>query len=328
MPGDGATVVSSGPRAWRQESSPSVPLVLNAPAKINLSLRVLRRRPDGYHELCTRMQKLELGDRIELALGRTPGVTCRCSSRDLPVDQRNIAVRAARCFLQAAGRTEDSGVELHLTKRVPVAAGLGGGSSDAAAVLLGLNSLLDQPFSGDELRVLAQHLGADVPFFVHEVPAAMATGIGEKLMEAPGLQGYQVLLVNPGFAVSTRDVFENYALTTTKKESRIPGLLTDNGGLFHLEMLFNDLEQVTISRYPVIASIKEALLAAGAAGTLMTGSGPTVFGLFSEQLYPKELLIKVADRIAAEFPGRVFLTRTVAGASPSGKAPGFDPGIS
>jgi 4-diphosphocytidyl-2-C-methyl-D-erythritol kinase len=301
-------------RAWRAGSSGQVPVILRAPAKINLSLRVTARRTDGYHELLTRMQKLDLGDRIEVLLTERPGIVCRCDDPNLPSDRNNLAAKAAESFLQAVGWLGSYGVQVSISKRIPVAAGLGGGSSDAGTVLRGLNALQQTPFSQEELIDLARPLGADVPFFVHRASAAIATGIGDRLQETAALEGFFVLLVNPGFAVSTKAVFENYALTIAGKKSTIRGSHVDEGGVFTPERLHNDLEQITIAWHPVIGEIKRALLKAGAVGALMSGSGPTVFGLFDEHHYSKESLKTVAELIAAEYGGRVFLTKADAGA--------------
>lgn len=301
-------------RAWRPGVVGQRPCSLRAPAKINLSLQVIGRRADGYHELVTRMQKLEFGDRLELRLTGRPGIVCRCDDPNLPADRNNLAVRAADHFLRAAGITDRCGVEITIVKRIPVAAGLGGGSSDAGAVLRGLNALLQEPFDERELIELARPLGADVAFFVHRAAAAVATGIGDVLVETAPLRGFFVLLVNPGFAVSTKTVFENYALTTKGKKSRIRGSRIDEEIVFSPAHLANDLERISAERWPVIARLKAALLQAGASGALMTGSGPTVFGLFADCLYTEASLATIAGSIAAEFDSKVFLTRVDAGA--------------
>ncbi len=274
------------------------------------------------------MQKLAWGDRVTLTLAGRPGVRCRCADPAVPQDRTNLAVRAAEAVLRAVGRERDIGVEINLEKRIPVAAGLGGGSSDAGLVLRGLNDLLEQPVDERRLLELARSLGADVPFFVFSGVAALATGIGERLAPVAGLGGYRVLLVNPGFAVSTRWVFENYALTMGSKKSTFRGSRYDEEGPFTPELLHNDLEQVTAEHYPIIIRIKQALMHAGADGALMAGSGPTVFGLFARTMFPDDEVRAIGTRITEESGGRFFLTRMNAGASPSGKAPGFDPGIS
>jgi 4-diphosphocytidyl-2-C-methyl-D-erythritol kinase len=281
-------------------------LVLEAPAKINLFLRVISRRPDGYHNLETFMQKLELADRLELRI-TAAGVRLSCPGSSLPCDEDNLAYRAAALFLQRAA--VENGVEIVLHKRIPIAAGLGGGSSDAAAILVGLNRLFAPGLSEEALFQLAGSLGADVPFFVANAAAALATGIGDRLQPAKPLKRCRVLLVNPGFAVSTKWVYENLALT-------MPGnpyiLGRDQTRDNYLEFLpssqpltaSNDLETVTIERFPELGEIKEGLLAAGAGVALMSGSGPTVFGLFSEE----GLAVNCYEHFWRRYPQNVFLT--------------------
>lgn len=289
-------------------------VTVRAPAKINLYLHVTGRRADGYHELVTRMQTLTLGDEIDLNLHQYPGVECCCDDPGLPCDRANLAVLAAERFLLAAGLSQRFGVGLTIRKYIPLAAGLGGGSSDAGAVLRGLNSLVPESLDEPDLISLARELGADVPFFASGMTAAVATGVGERLQPAADVSDFLVLLINPGFGVSTRWVFENYALTTAAKKSKFRGSHVDDGDRFVPAMLHNDLEQVTMSRYPAVAAIKESLIEAGAGGALMTGSGPTVFGLFAKQLHTKESLNRTAELITKKFGGRAFVTRPDSGA--------------
>ena len=287
-------------------------LTIAAPAKINLYLRVLRRRPDGYHEIESVMQKLLLAD--ELSLRRQEhGIALECSDPGLPVGEDNLVWRAARLFLEYIGSS--GGVLIRLEKKIPVAAGLGGGSSDAAAVLLALNQLFAAGLSEGQLAELGVRLGADVPFFVRSEAAYSARGIGELLAPVPGLTGGYVLLVNPGFAVSTRWVYENLALTSRGN----PYILAPNSGAltsgnsgpesidFHTApqaCFVNDLEAVTIASHPVIGEIKQALVDFGARVALMSGSGPTVFGCF--------LRFSEAQSACRHFqniyPDKVFLT--------------------
>ncbi len=256
-------------------------LVLQAPAKVNLSLRILGRRADGYHDLDTVMQKLDLCDLITLRVKDDPGLILRCPDSDLPEDRSNIVWRAAEAFLAACGR-EKVGIDITLQKNIPVAAGLGGGSSDAGTVLTGLNRLLEADFSTAELIALARPLGADVPFFVTRYGAVRAEGVGDRMIEVPSLKDCTLVLVNPGFSVSTRWAYEKYALTMAAKDSKLSDfqnkmdpLLPDAGS--------NDLEQVTLSSYPEIEHLKRKLLMLGASSALMTGSGPTVFGVFADE---------------------------------------------
>ncbi len=266
------------------------PLALRAPAKINLYLKILGRRSDGYHELDTLMQKVTLYDELELSLVDEPGIHLSCLGADLPEDEGNIVFRAARLFLEQTGKTD--GVRILLRKRIPLAAGLGGGSSDAAAVLTGLNQLTGAGCTTEELAAMGLRLGADVPFFVHEHPAAWAGGIGEQLEPAEPLRGCTVLLVNPGIAVSTKWAYETFsqtagriALTAAGKKFNLSNFSNESGlplrrRTFLPSDLLNDLERVTAEKHSVIDGLKTRLVAAGAAGAMMSGSGSTVFGLF------------------------------------------------
>jgi 4-diphosphocytidyl-2-C-methyl-D-erythritol kinase len=272
---------------------------LFAPAKINLCLHVLGKRPDGYHDLAMLMQQVDLYDRIELKLNSGGQVQVRCDGVTLADGEENIAARAARALLDL----DDSrrGVEIVIDKQIPVAAGLGGGSSDAAAVLAGLNDLLELKLSGERLRAIGVTLGADVPFFLYG-PAAWATGIGDRLEPVPPLPPVRYVLVNPGVAVSTAWVYQNLGLTSRGEVAKLPGFPGTVPAL--VAYLHNDLEAVTAARYPVVHEVKAALLAHGAIGALMSGSGPTVFGVFSDQSAAEQ----AAARIAAAHPWRVVTT--------------------
>ncbi len=256
---------------------------LAAPAKVNLNLHVAGRRPDGFHELVTRMQKLDLCDLVEIELDDSGTIEIVCDSKEVPTDASNLAVKAAVKFFdvyEAAGRY---GLKIHLTKRIPVAAGLGGGSSDGAAVLKGLNQLFDFPFSEPELLLIGRSLGADFAFLISNSSAAMATGIGDRLHVMESADRYYYLLVNPAISVETTWVYDNYRLTKKSDKFIVCGSQISEKNDFAPGDLHNDLEQVTIPRYPIIDRIKKQLIEEGAAGALMTGSGPTVFGLFEDQ---------------------------------------------
>ena len=265
---------------------------LQAPAKINLYLQVLGRRDDGYHLLASLMQKLALFDRIDIEAAET--VSLHCPDSDLPQDNGNIALRAAHLFLSTYADRLPTGYGVHITlrKRIPIAAGLGGGSSDAAAVLVGLDRLFQTEIPRDELAAVGVRLGADVPLFIYDWPVAWATGIGDRLTRACGLEDESVLLVNPGFPVSTKVIYENLALTLKEKKinlknSHFNDLLSIENPFLNRSFLpgneRNDLEDVTVSLFEEIVGIKEQLLAAGASSSLMSGSGPTVFGLFRKE---------------------------------------------
>jgi 4-diphosphocytidyl-2-C-methyl-D-erythritol kinase len=285
-------------------------LVLRAPAKVNLSLRILGRRPDGYHDLDTVMQKLDLCDVVTLRLTDESGIVLRCLDSDLPEDRSNIVWRAAEAFL-AACEWGKGGVDITLEKNIPVAAGLGGGSSDAGTVLVGLNRLLGAGFTIEELIALARPLGADVPFFVTDYGAVRAEGIGDRMIVVQSLKDCTVVLANPGFSVSTRWVYEKYALTMIDKDSK---LYDCQKNLNHVLPYAgnNDLERVTLSFYPEIEALKQKLLNEGASFVLMSGSGPTVFGIFPDENDGVSALVRQAVQVLQQQNNvKVFVTQPV-----------------
>ncbi len=283
---------------------------LRAPAKINLYLRIVGRRPDGYHTLDTLMHKVDLHDEIDLCL-QPQGIRLRCEDADLPEDRGNLVVRAAELFFATFGgrcRQPRPGVAITLRKNIPIAAGLGGGSSDAAATLIGLNELLACGCTATELAALGLRLGADVPFFLDPTPAAHASGVGEVLRPVPPLRGCCILLVNPGFPVSTRWAFQTFALTKAGEKSNLPrfnnvtegegGVLSAFFGPMLPQTLCNDLEMVTVARFPEIEALKRELLGGGAVAALMSGSGPTVFGVFVDQAAAERCQADLRNRFA------------------------------
>jgi len=253
-------------------------LTLQAPAKVNYRLDVIRRRPDGYHDLRMVMQRVNLCDTITITLTETPDITVTCGRKGVPDGPGNIAWKAARAMLDLS----DCGVgaDIEITKNIPVAAGLGGGSSDAATVLMGMNELLGLGLPEHRLMEIGVTLGADVPFFIFR-KTALAEGIGEELTPMPAMPGVWVLLVNPGVHVSTAWVYRSLQLTNQSGLDKLPELYRNIEDI--CSIFSNDLEAVTIPAHPVIAEIKETMLREGAAGAMMSGSGPTVFGLFRER---------------------------------------------
>jgi 4-diphosphocytidyl-2-C-methyl-D-erythritol kinase len=250
-----------------------------SPAKINLFLQVTAKRPDGYHELFSLMCCVSLFDSISLQFG-TEKIEIESSHPQIPLDETNLAYQAAALFFKTLGLKD--GVKITIEKAIPVAAGLAGGSSNAASVLRGLNRHYDFPFSGDRLMSLGLKLGADVPFLLFQKPA-LASGIGEKLEPYPGRLPYHVLIVHPRFKVSTAEVFQNLNLRLTKCKKKFTKISLKKTGYNVSLHCCNDLETVTVSKYPEINVVKEQLIQQGAAGALMSGSGPTVFGLFAKQ---------------------------------------------
>ena len=250
-----------------------------SPAKINLFLRVYGKRPDGFHELCSLMCCITLFDEIYLQIDTGDTINIQCSHPGVPSDATNLAHRAARLFQQRLGSSRC--IDIHLKKNIPVAAGLGGGSGNAASILLALNRVYETPFSRAQLIEMGLALGADVPFFIFQKPA-IATGIGEVLDHFAGDLPYHFLLLYPNITVSTAEVYQNFNLTLTKDEKKPTSThlrLTRFEPAHHLA---NDLEAVTAEKHPEIGMLKEKLLAHGAIGALMSGSGPTVFGLFKD----------------------------------------------
>lgn len=252
-------------------------LTLSAPAKINLCLSVLGKRPDGYHDVEMLMQAVGLYDEVTVAL-TGDGITVQCDNSAVPTGEGNIAYQAAARMLALAGR--DVGVTIGIKKRIPVAAGLGGGSSDAAAVIEACNRLLGTGLDTRRMAEVGAALGMDVPFFFHG-PTALARGRGEILEKTTPMDPFWVLLANPGFETSTAWVYKNVNLGLTKKVdcNKIARLKIGRMAL----SLHNDLETVTKAAHPVIGDIEKALLVHGALGAMMSGSGPTVFGIFESE---------------------------------------------
>ena len=273
---------------------PGYSLTFSAPAKINLYLKITGKRSDGYHTLETVMQKIELYDTVRLELTNSSEVSLACPDSSLPEDRSNLAYQAAERFLQAlAGKGKTGyGVSIVLRKGIPVAAGLGGGSSDAAAVLSGLNRLCAFPLDHLELFEEGISLGADVPFFLHSASVCLATGIGDILTPVAADASAWFVVVNPRFSVSTKWAYENFVLTVAEKEinlnrSRVKqwwrSCERGESVPFPMDCLYNDLEQVTAARYGQILQIKHSLMQNGADQALMSGSGPTVFGVFASE---------------------------------------------
>lgn len=282
-------------------------LKVQAPAKVNLTLRIVAKLANGYHELDSVMQKLDLFDTLYLSVLAEPGVKLSCPDSDLPEDGSNLVFQAAVSFLRATGLAKTHGVSIILEKRIPVAAGLGGGSSDAGAVLTGLNRLFATELSKEKLLSLAVALGADVSFFAISSAAVRAKGIGECMSPVMSLADCSLLLVNPGFSVSTAWAYENFTLTTTDKVSTLSDSQKNDVLGRSYFPLYNDLERVTISRYPEIENIKKVMLENGALDALMSGSGPTVFGVFPD--LPTPVVQKCADELSEKYEGGVFVTR-------------------
>lgn len=278
---------------------------LKALAKINLSLDVVRRREDGYHEVRMIMQTVNLYDRISIRKTTTPGIQMTTNSSFLPTDENNLVYKAAKLLMEEFQIQE--GVEIHLQKFIPVAAGMAGGSSDAATVLYGVNKLFNLRLSKKELMKRGVKIGADVPYCIMR-GTALAEGIGEKLTALKPAPQCFVLIAKPNISVSTKFVYENLHANELKVHPDIDGMIEEinqNNLLGVAEKMGNVLETVTIKEYPVIEEIKDIMKENGAINAMMSGSGPTVFGVFETKEKAEE-----AYTVLKEKPGiqKLFVT--------------------
>lgn len=256
---------------------------LRAMAKINLGLDVLRKREDGYHEVRMIMQTIQMYDLLDIRKKSEPGIELSTNLPYVPSDERNLVYKAAKLLMDEFDVKE--GLSMKLTKSIPVAAGMAGGSSDAAAAFVGVNRLFRLGLSEEELMKRAVQVGADVPYCVMR-GTALAEGIGEKLTSLPGLPRCYVLVGKPGINVSTKLAYENLNLNSIQKHPDIDGMLLDieNQDIYSLtSKMENVFEPGIIRQYPVIQEIKDLIEANGALKAMMSGSGPTVFGLFPNE---------------------------------------------
>ena len=256
---------------------------LRAMAKINLGLDVLRKREDGYHEVRMIMQTIQMYDLLDIRKKEEPGISLSTNLPYVPSDERNLVYKAAKLLMDEFDIKE--GLSMKLTKFIPVAAGMAGGSSDAAAAFVGVNRLFRLGLSEEELMKRAVQVGADVPYCVMR-GTALAEGIGEKLTRLPRLPKCYVLVGKPGINVSTKLAYENLHLDQIQSHPDIDGMISDieNQDLHSLTAkMQNVFEPGIISQYPVIQEIKDLMEANGALKAMMSGSGPTVFGIFDDR---------------------------------------------
>ena len=256
---------------------------LKALAKINLGLDVVRRREDGYHEVRMIMQTIQLYDRLDIKRTQEPGIQIQTNLSFLPVNENNLIYKAAKLLMDEFSITD--GVSVKLDKRIPVAAGMAGGSTDAAAMLIGVNRLFSLGLTKRELMERGVQIGADVPYCIMR-GTALAEGIGEALSPLPPMVKCPVLVAKPSISVSTKFVYQNLKLDDTTIHPDIDRLIDDiKAKNLHdiAAHMGNVLETVTIPNYPVIDEIKKHMLSNGAVGAMMSGSGPTVFGLFDDE---------------------------------------------
>lgn len=256
---------------------------LKALAKINLGLDVVRRREDGYHEVRMIMQTIQMYDRLDIKRTQEPGIQIQTNLSFLPVNENNLIYKAAKLLMDEFSITD--GVSVKLDKRIPVAAGMAGGSTDAAAMLIGVNRLFSLGLTKKQLMERGVQIGADVPYCIMR-GTALAEGIGEALSPLPPMVKCPVLIAKPSISVSTKFVYQNLKLDDTTIHPDIDRLIDDiKAKNLHdiAAHMGNVLETVTIPNYPVIDEIKKHMLSNGAVGAMMSGSGPTVFGLFDDE---------------------------------------------
>jgi 4-diphosphocytidyl-2-C-methyl-D-erythritol kinase len=279
---------------------------------VNFGLRILGRREDGFHLIESLFVPIDLADRVAIEPSDTRRVDLQLAGDvpGVPRDGSNLAVRAALAFLKEAGI--EAGLRLALEKRIPMAAGLGGGSSDAAAVLLGLARIYSGAISSERLRALALRLGADVPYFLDPKPA-LVTGIGEQIEPLAAIPAFSLLLANPGVPLSTADVYGAYrtsgaSLTPVRPGSTMRGAsaLRQGGDHALAELLENDLEAPASELCPCIRELREVIEGSGALAVGMSGSGPTVFGIFRGTIAASQ----ARDRLNLAPPVRTWLANT------------------
>ncbi|MFH1994848.1 MAG: 4-(cytidine 5'-diphospho)-2-C-methyl-D-erythritol kinase [Nitrospinota bacterium] len=251
---------------------------IGSPAKINLWLQVTGKMPDNYHSLCTIFQMIDLCDRITLT-ERDEGITIK-SNGNIPADNRNLAHKAASLIFNKYGLS--GGVEIEIDKHIPVAAGLGGGSSNAASTIIGLKQLFSLDIPPEEMLELGREIGSDVPFFLSGYTSALGKGRGEILAKIDIEDDFYILLVNPRIEVSTAWAYANLSLTKAVNAYRIDKFMSKVSLKQIVPGLRNDLETAVIGRHPIIGEIKERLVELGAMGAAMSGSGSTLFGIFQD----------------------------------------------
>lgn len=281
-------------------------ITIAAPAKINLSLRILGKRPDGFHELETLMLPIGLTDTVEVSHGTGHGITLTCNDPELSTGDDNLCVKAARAFLVATGL--DHGIAITLLKRIPHGAGLGGGSSDAVAVLKGLNELFDHPLVHEELEQIAATLGSDVPFFLGDGPS-WCRGRGEiiePLKTNEALPERKILLVKPPFPVPTAWAYKRYAelLGTTSK------LPEETAQFLGIIPIINDLERPVFEKYLLLPVMKRWLRdQTGVESAFMTGSGSTMAAVIAPDA-PEETVVNLKEKISEQFGDSMWVMET------------------
>lgn len=280
-------------------------MLVKAYAKINLSLDVVGKREDGYHLLRMIMQTIDLYDILNITKVQS-GIHITCNKEYVPTDERNLVYKAASLFMNTY--KIDAGVDIHLRKYIPIAAGLAGGSTDAAAVLKTMRDIFKPEIQDKELMELGVKIGADVPYCILG-GTALCEGIGEKITMLKPFKNHILVVVKPSFGVSTKEVYKGLILERIRKHPDTDFLIEfiEKDDLFMVSKnMSNVLENVTLRKHPILKSIKYEMLNSGAMGSLMSGSGPTIFGLFEDMLKAQNCY----DRMKRKYK-EVFITRTI-----------------
>lgn len=280
-------------------------MFLKAYAKINISLDVVGKREDGYHMLRMIMQNIDLYDLININKAKS-GINITCNKTYLPTDDRNLGFKAARVFMEKY--RIDGGVDINIRKNIPVAAGLAGGSADAAAVLKGMRDIYNINASDEELMELGLKLGADVPYCIAG-GTALCEGIGEKVTPLMNFKNHILIVVKPSFGVSTKEVYQSLDISKIYKHPNTEGLIEaiENNDLKYITTnMKNVLENVTLRKHGILKDIKSEMTKMGALGAMMSGSGPTVFGFFDDMLRAQHCYDKFKEKY-----NEVFITRTI-----------------
>lgn len=281
-------------------------MLIKSYAKINLSLDVIGKRDDGYHLLKMIMQSIDLSDDVTIEKS-LDGIRISCDKEYVPTDSRNLAYKAAKLFFDDF-KIKSNGVHIDIIKNIPVAAGLAGGSSNAAAVLKGMRNMYMPAVTDEELMKIGLKIGADVPYFICG-GTALCEGVGEKITPLKSFNNQIVVLVKPSFGVSTKDVYERLEISKIYRHPDMRAILNgirDKSIKNVCRNMKNILENVTLKKYPLIRKIKIQMIEEGACGALMSGSGPTVFALFKHQEQAQQCFEKMKLKYK-----EVFLTRTI-----------------
>ncbi|MCE5221570.1 MAG: 4-(cytidine 5'-diphospho)-2-C-methyl-D-erythritol kinase [Clostridium sp.] len=278
---------------------------IKAYAKINIALDVVGKREDGYHLLRMIMQTIDLYDTIEMEKTNS-GIKLKCNKHYVPTDEKNLAYKAAKLFME--NYSINDGVDINLIKNIPVSAGLAGGSTDAAGVLKLMNKIFNINADDEELKALGLKLGADVPYCING-GTALCEGVGEKITQLKQFKDKILVLIKPPFGVSTKEVYKNFDLSKVIFHPRIEELIKgmENDDIYFVaNNMKNLLENVTLKKHRVITSIKEEVKLNDAIGTMMSGSGPTVFAFFDDMLKAQMCY----DNMKKKYKD-VFITRTI-----------------